>query len=287
MRKHRIFFQSFSFFSQILCYNFFFFLDFSSKFVWQKNFKGVPDRAWGCSYFFFKGKQIKNLKLLYIYIYIFFFFQVKEVLGPPWTQHDATTLNPKLWVKYEFNLQILKVLLSSAKPSFWADSASNSARLPFITSKQFKLASCHVQLECKYKQKEENNNNNKKKNSHPQTRKHMWHTNKHEGRDEVLGNSIIKACQWNTVIKMQNRGWRCQSYNSHLRVCQSKPGFQHWKSSNSLMRRNKTNLPNGLLDKISSWHLPTKGINSRSINDKNTWKLKLLNLVWSTWTTSN
>ena len=30
----------------------FFFLDFSSKFVWHKNFKSVPDFAWGYSYFF-------------------------------------------------------------------------------------------------------------------------------------------------------------------------------------------------------------------------------------------
>ena len=33
--------------------HFFFFLDFSSKFVWHKNFEGVPDFAWGCFYFFF------------------------------------------------------------------------------------------------------------------------------------------------------------------------------------------------------------------------------------------
>ena len=103
------------------------------------------------------------------------------VLGPPWTEHDATTLNPKLWVKYEFNLQILKVLLSSAKPSFWADSASNSAQLSFITSKQFKLASCHVQLECKYKQKEEKkkkkNNNNNKKLSSSYTQTYVTQTN--------------------------------------------------------------------------------------------------------------
>ena len=38
---------------QILCYNFFF-LDFSLKFVWHKNFEGVPDIAWGCSYFFLR-----------------------------------------------------------------------------------------------------------------------------------------------------------------------------------------------------------------------------------------
>ena len=45
----------------------FFFLDFSSKFVWHKNFEGVPDFVWGCSYYyFFKGKQIKKFKLLYI-----------------------------------------------------------------------------------------------------------------------------------------------------------------------------------------------------------------------------
>ena len=31
----------------------FFFKDFSSKFVWYKNFEGVSDFAWGCSYFFF------------------------------------------------------------------------------------------------------------------------------------------------------------------------------------------------------------------------------------------
>ena len=83
-------------------------------------------------------------------------------------------------MKYEFNLQILKVLLSSAKPSFWADSASNSAQLSFITSKQFKLASCHVQLECKYKQKEEkkkNNNNNNKKLSSSYTQTYVTQTN--------------------------------------------------------------------------------------------------------------
>ena len=38
----------------------FFFLDFSSKFVWHKNFEGIPDFAWGCSYFFFKRKQIRK-----------------------------------------------------------------------------------------------------------------------------------------------------------------------------------------------------------------------------------
>ena len=48
----------------------FFLIDFSSKFVWHKNFEGVPNFAWGYSYFFFKGKQIKKFKLLYI---IFFF----------------------------------------------------------------------------------------------------------------------------------------------------------------------------------------------------------------------
>lgn len=31
-------------------------------------------------------------------------------------------------------LQVLNILLSSARPSFWADSASNSAQLPFIAS---------------------------------------------------------------------------------------------------------------------------------------------------------
>ena len=31
--------------------NIFFFLDFSSKFVWHKNFEGVPDFTWRCSYF--------------------------------------------------------------------------------------------------------------------------------------------------------------------------------------------------------------------------------------------
>ena len=31
----------------------FFFKDFSSKFVWHKNFEGVPDFTWGCFYFFF------------------------------------------------------------------------------------------------------------------------------------------------------------------------------------------------------------------------------------------
>ena len=54
-----------------LSYFFFFFLDFSSKFVWHKNFEGVPEFALGCSYFFFKGKQIKKFKLLYIYVFFF------------------------------------------------------------------------------------------------------------------------------------------------------------------------------------------------------------------------
>ena len=48
------FFISSFFSSRILCYNFFL-LDFSSKFVWHKNFEGVSDIAWGCSYFFLKG----------------------------------------------------------------------------------------------------------------------------------------------------------------------------------------------------------------------------------------
>ena len=33
---------------------FFFFLDFSSKFVWHKNFKSVPDIPYECSYFFLR-----------------------------------------------------------------------------------------------------------------------------------------------------------------------------------------------------------------------------------------
>ena len=81
------FFISFFFSSQILCCNFFF-LDFSSKFVWHKNFEGVLDIAWGCSYFFFvKGKQIKKIKLLYIN----FFFQVRVFLGTPWTLSGVAT----------------------------------------------------------------------------------------------------------------------------------------------------------------------------------------------------
>ena len=36
-----------------LSYFFSFFLDFSSKFVWHKNFEGVPDFTWGYSYYFF------------------------------------------------------------------------------------------------------------------------------------------------------------------------------------------------------------------------------------------
>ena len=66
-----------------LSLTFFFFKDFSSKFVWHKNFEGVPDFAWGCSYFFFKGKQIKKFKLLYIYI---FFFSGQGV-PPKWHRH--------------------------------------------------------------------------------------------------------------------------------------------------------------------------------------------------------
>ena len=50
------FFLSFSsplFFLLRFSVTIFFFLDFSSKFVWHKNFEGVPNIAWVCSYFFF------------------------------------------------------------------------------------------------------------------------------------------------------------------------------------------------------------------------------------------
>ena len=36
-----------------LSLSYFFFLDFRSKFVWHKNFEGVPDFTWGYSYYFF------------------------------------------------------------------------------------------------------------------------------------------------------------------------------------------------------------------------------------------
>ena len=62
----------------LLCYNIYiFFKILVQKFFWAFFFclkveqiiflfEGVFDFAWGCSYFFFKGKQIKKFKLLYI-----------------------------------------------------------------------------------------------------------------------------------------------------------------------------------------------------------------------------
>ena len=77
---------------------FFFFLDFSSKNllgfffclkVEQINFyfilfEGVP-------YFFLKGKQIKNFKLLYMIFFLI--FKVRVVLGPPWTERGIIAVH--------------------------------------------------------------------------------------------------------------------------------------------------------------------------------------------------
>lgn len=56
-------------------------------------------------------------------------------------------------LKGQDSLASSKVLLSLARPSFLVESASSSAELPFITSKQFKLASCphqHLRKEKRY-----------------------------------------------------------------------------------------------------------------------------------------
>ena len=92
------FFISSFFSSQILCYKFFFFFDFSSKIVWHKNFEGVPDIL-RVFLFFFKGKQIKKFKLLYI---IFFFFSSQgvpdNILDSEWRYH---------WLGYQCSKQKL------------------------------------------------------------------------------------------------------------------------------------------------------------------------------------
>ena len=47
-----VFYPSHSFTLSLSYILFFFFLDFSSKFVWHKKFEGVPNFAGRCSYFF-------------------------------------------------------------------------------------------------------------------------------------------------------------------------------------------------------------------------------------------
>ena len=53
IKSHLQFFTRLTLSLSLSLIHFFFYIDFNSKFVWHKNFEGVPDFAWGCSFFFF------------------------------------------------------------------------------------------------------------------------------------------------------------------------------------------------------------------------------------------